>query len=74
MNTPVPEEDLLLAVEVLRFVAELCAGQPQEMGVALCRFTSSYYPATALRAEVIEVADQLARVLGFVDASLEPAP
>jgi hypothetical protein len=74
MNASVPEEELLVAVEVLRFVADLCACQPEEMNVALCRFTSNYYPSTELRAEVIEVADRLAQVLGFADASLEPAP
>ena len=74
MNAPVPEEELLVAVEVLRFVADLCAGQAEEMNVALCRFTSSYYPAAHLRVEAIEVADRLAQAMGFVDASLEPAP
>ena len=74
MNAQVPEEDLLVAVELLRFVADLCACQPEEIDVALCRFTSSYWPATELRAEAIEVADRLAQVMGFVDASLEPAP
>jgi hypothetical protein len=74
VNASVPEEDLLVAVEVLRFVADLCAGQPEEMNVALCRFTSNFYPCTYLRAEVLEVADVLARVLGPVGPSLEPAP
>jgi len=74
MNASVPEEELLLAVEVLRFVADLCACQPEELNVALCRFTSNYYPASELWAEATEVADCLARMLGLVDASLEPAP
>lgn len=74
MSASVPEEELLAAVEVLRFVADLCAGQPGEMDLALCRFTSNFYPSTWLRDEVIEVADRLAQVLGFVDASLEVAP
>jgi len=74
MNASVPEEELLVAVEVLRFVADLCACQPEEMNLALCRATSNYYPATHLRAEALEGADGLAQVLGFVDASLEPAP
>lgn len=74
MNASGPEEDLLVAVELLRFVADLCAGQPEELNVALCRFTASFYPSTWLRAEVLEVADRLAQVLGFVGSSLEPAP
>jgi hypothetical protein len=74
MNAQVPEEELLVAVDVLRFVADLCACQPEEMNVALCRFTSNYYPATHLRAEAIEVADRLAQAMGFLDASMEPAP
>lgn len=74
MNASVPEEDLLLAVEVLRFVADLCACQPEQLNEALGRLTSSYYPATELWAEAIEVADRLAKVMGFVDASLEPGP
>lgn len=56
MNASVPEEELLVAVEVLRFVADLCACQPEEMNLALCRFTSNYYPAAELRSEALEVA------------------
>ena len=73
MNVSVSEENVLAAVELLTFIADLCADQPEELNVALCRFTATYFPATALRAQVKEMADGLARVLGFSDASLEPA-
>jgi len=73
MNASVPEVEILGVVELLNFVAELCADQPEELNVALCRFTATYYPAHQLRAEAKEMADRLARALGFVDASLEPA-
>lgn len=74
MNAQVPEEELLGAVELLRFVADLCAAQPEELNVALCRFTRTYYPAQQLLAEVVEVGDRLAQTLGFADLSLEAAP
>lgn len=74
MNAQITEEDLLVAVEVLRFVAELCAGQEEELNVALCRHTNTYYPAHHLAAEVKEIGDRLAQALGFADLSLEPAP
>jgi hypothetical protein len=73
MNVSVPEQEVLAAVELLTFIADLCADRPEELNVALCRFTATYFPATDLRAEVKEMADGLARVLGFSDASLEPA-
>ena len=73
MNAPVPEETLVSTVELLCFIADLCADQQETMNVALCRFTHSYYPAKDLGTEAREVADGLARVLGFTDASLEPA-
>lgn len=74
MNAQVPEEDLLVVVELLRFVADLCAGQPEELNVALCRFTHTYHPAHHFAAEVTDIGDRLAKVLGFADLSLEPAP
>jgi hypothetical protein len=74
MNDEVRDEDLLAAVELLRFVADLCAGAPEELNVALCRFTHTYYPAHHLAAEVHEIGDRLAQALGFADLSLEPQP
>lgn len=75
MSDPVtvslPEEDLLGVVELLNFVADLCANQPEELNVALCRFTATYYPAQRLREEILETADRLAQALGFANASLE---
>lgn len=74
MKAHIAEEHLLDAVELLRFVADLCACQPEELTVALCNFNATYYPAKQLRAEVIEAADRLAQALGFADSTLEPAP
>jgi hypothetical protein len=74
MNAGVDEELLLHVVEVLRFVADLCTAEPEGLNVALCRFTNNYYPAHHLRDEVVEVGDQLAKILGFADLSLEVGP
>jgi hypothetical protein len=77
MSAPLPEVerlaavDLLVAMELLRFVADLCAGQPEELNVALCRFTSCYYPSTDLAAEALGAADRLARLLGYAGSSPE---
>lgn len=72
MNAEVPEETLVSVVELLGFVADLCAGQQETLNVALCRFTHSYYPSKELGAEAKELADVLAGALGFADAQLEP--
>lgn len=74
MNAQVPETELLGAIELLRFIADLCVAQPEELNVALCRFTHTYHPATQLLAEVIEIGDRLAQTLGFADLSLQAAP
>ena len=42
------EEDAVELIELLDFVADLCVAQPEELNVALCRFTADYYPATEL--------------------------
>ena len=44
------EEEVVELIELLDFVADLCVGQPEELNVALCRFTLSYYPAAELEA------------------------
>jgi hypothetical protein len=72
MNPGVHQDQVLEAIEALRFVAERCTVQPEELDVALGRFTATYYPAHHLSAEVMDVADQLARSLGFADSTLEP--
>ena len=46
------EEEVVELIELLDFVADLCVGQPEELNVALCRFTLSYYPAAELEAAV----------------------
>lgn len=56
------EEDaveLVELVELLEFVADLCVAQPEELNVARCRFTASYFPAAELQAAVCIAADRL---------------
>lgn len=71
MNAVVPQDEIYATVELLGFVADLCDAQPEELNVALCRFMGTYYPAHHLRAEVLEIADRLARSIGFADAAME---
>lgn len=73
MKATIAEEDLLYAVELLRFVAELCAARPTELDSALLGHTDPGYGARQLLSEVVEVGDALARALGFADLSMEPA-
>jgi hypothetical protein len=73
MSANIEDETLLSTVELLCFVADLCACEPEPLKEALCSFTTGHYLAEELGAEVRELADELARALGFADASLEPA-
>jgi len=74
VNATVPEEVLLGVVELLIFVAGLCADQHDPLNAAIYRFTtSSSYAAAELGADAADAADYLARALGFADASMEPA-
>lgn len=70
MNVSIPQDEIYAAVELLNFIAEVCDSQPEELNVALCRHTSTYYPAHWLRADILEVADRLAQAIGFADATM----
>jgi hypothetical protein len=74
MTVVLLEEDLVGVIEMLVFVAELCDSQPEQLNVALCRHTHTYYPAGELAAQMRITADRLARALGFADANLEFKP
>jgi hypothetical protein len=83
MSAPVPEgamtvalleEDVVGIIEMLTFVAELCDGQPEELSVALCRHTHTYYPPAELAAGLRITADRLAQALGFANADFEFKP
>lgn len=71
MNASVPQDGIYNLVELLGFIAEVCAKHPEELNVALCRHTGTYYPANHLRAEILEVADRFAQTTGFADAAME---
>jgi len=73
MRVSIEEEEIYRLVELLDFVADLCACQQEDLNVALCRFTASYYPARRLQADVMEVAEALRRAMGPEDSSLEIA-
>lgn len=70
MKVSVEQQEIYGLVELLNFVADLCACQQEDLNVALCRFTAGYYPAKWLRDDVTEVADRLARAIGFKDSSM----
>jgi len=57
-------------IELLDFCGDLCVGQPEELNVALCRFTLSYYPAAELEAAARRAADRL-RWCGLAPCSHE---
>lgn len=73
MTATIAEEDLISALELLRFVAELCAARRKELHRALSGHTDPAYGAHQLLREVVEVGDALAKALGLVDLSMEPA-
>lgn len=63
MTTALSDEELYELYELLSFLVELCASRAEELNVALCRHTRSYFPAARLCAELIEHAERLASVL-----------
>lgn len=71
MNASVPQDEIYGLVELLSFIADLCASQPEQLNVALCRHTATYYPAHHLCDEILEVADRFAQTIGFSDAAME---
>jgi len=75
MNVTVCASEVLLAIELLGFVADLCCDQDETLEAALYRFVgSSAYAAGELRDDASGLADRLARALGLVDSTLEPRP
>ena len=64
----------MAVIETLCFVAELCDSQPEQLNVALCRHTHTYYPAAELAASLRIAADRLAQGLGFANANFEFNP
>ncbi|HKN49644.1 MAG TPA: hypothetical protein VJ010_05405 [Actinomycetota bacterium] len=68
-----PDDELLALVELLGFVAELCQEEAQLITSALDRFVGTGYDASDLAEDVGQMADRLARSMGFRDASMEPA-
>ena len=73
MTVALPEETVLGLIELLVFVADLCADQHEALNKAIYRFTaSSSYAAGELNSDATDIADLLAQALGFADASLEP--
>jgi hypothetical protein len=66
-------DDALELVELLSFVADLCESDTGSVDLALVHFVGTGYDAGDLRADVVRLADHLARVMGFADASMEPA-
>jgi len=71
MNASIPQDEIYGLVEILGFIAEVCDRQPEQLNVALCRHTGTYYPAHWLRADILEIADRLAQTIGFADATME---
>ena len=74
MTVALLEEDVVGVIEMLTFVADLCHGQPEELNVALCRHTHTYYPAAELAADMRITANRLAQALGFANADFEFKP
>ena len=73
MNAAIPEEEIYGLVEMLTFVAALCADQAELVDQALSRFcASTAYPAAELAGDVWAAADSLAQAIGFPNASLDP--
>lgn len=74
MNIAIPDDELVSLVELLAFIAQLCNTEGTLVSSALARFCGvDAYGAAELHVEAAHWADSLARLLGFADASLEPA-
>ena len=66
--------DAIELVELLGFVADLCASAPGPMNRALARFVGPGYDALDLRQDAIRLARRLPFTVAFDDPSTEPAP
>ena len=71
---PIDAGDAIELVELLGFVADLCASAPGPMNRALAGFVGPGYDAKDLAQDVISLAGRLPFTVGFDDPSLEPAP
>ncbi len=64
----VAEEDLVSVIELLSFVINLIGEQPELIDTAMYYFTyTRMYASDDLAAEATELANRLARALGFAD-------
>jgi hypothetical protein len=59
MCVKVPDELARQVLGLLLFVAEVCDARHEELNVALCLHTRSYYPAHHLQEELLEAAKEL---------------
>lgn len=67
-HVKVPEEAVVKTIELLSFVINLCASQNDAINKAMYYFTrTSSYAADELADDAAEVANHLARLLGFAD-------
>ena len=74
MNIAIADDELVGLVELLAFIAQLCHAEEPLVSAALARFCGvDAYGATELNVETTHWADVFAQLLGFADASLEPA-
>jgi hypothetical protein len=78
MTAPVPipidAGDAIELVELLGFVADLCASAPGPMNRALEGFVGPGYDALDLAQDAIRLAGRLPFTVAFDDPSPEPAP
>jgi hypothetical protein len=74
MNAAIPDEELVGVVELLGFLAELCADQHELLTAAYANLVGvGFVDAADPRVEIIDYADLLAQAMGFRDHTLEPA-
>jgi hypothetical protein len=65
-------DDATELVELLTFVADLCASDASSVDQALGHFLGAGgYGSSDLRGDVIRLADLLANALGFADSQME---
>ena len=67
-HVEVPEEAVAKLIELLSFVINLCASQNDAINKAIYYFTrTSSYAADELADDATDLANHLARLLGFAD-------
>ena len=76
MNVAVDDTDVTVVIEFLTLVADLCEAEPTAIGAAIGAVLGAddrcCYDAAELRGDLLEVADFLARAIGFPDADMDP--